>query len=601
MKKLSIYLVAALAVSTSCNKDFLNRYPETAITPEVFFKTQEDLALYMNGMMDQRGMNIYRDADQGTDNMATTAAVEMKNIMTGTPTAVNITGGWDWGRLRNLNYFLENYERAATTQEIKDHYAGLAKYYRAIFYYEKVKRFSDVPWYSKPLDPSDAEQLNKPRDPRRLIVDSVMNDLAFATAHVKERGAAEVPSNTPDKWSATIIQARIALHEGTFRKYHPELSLQSTAAGLLEKARDAALQIMNSGTFQVYNTGVPATDYGVLFNSQDLNGNKEVILSTAYDQNKQMGNNINGTVFGDYECSPSRSLVSEYLMKDGTRFTDIPGSMQQTFVQEFQNRDARLMHTVAYPGWKFVADAAPYIQKLNKKFSGYHQLKGYVNSTDNILANSVDFPVLRYAEALLTYAEALAELGTLTQADLDKSVNLLRARAGVAPMSLAAANAGPDPVLAAAYPLVSGAMKGAILEIRRERRVEFAMEGFRFDDLMRWGAGNLLTKIPQGMYFPGLGKYDMTGDGHEDIILIDKAATVPPDGTKEKNALGVRLIYYRAGTINDDATLYLSNGTSGYMVTETGTRTFKDPQYYYRPVPHSQVLLNPNLKQIFGW
>src|ERR1700754_4208681 len=156
MKKLPIYLIAALAVTTSCNKDFLNRYPETAITPEVFFKTQEDLALYMNGRVSQPGTGAYF-SDQSTDNCATTAAVEMKTIMTGTPTAINITGGWDWGRLRNLNYFLENYERAATTQEIKDHYAGLAKYYRAIFYFEKVKRYSDVPWYSKTLDPSDAE------------------------------------------------------------------------------------------------------------------------------------------------------------------------------------------------------------------------------------------------------------------------------------------------------------------------------------------------------------------------------------------------------------------------------------------------------------
>ncbi|WP_346319557.1 RagB/SusD family nutrient uptake outer membrane protein [Chitinophaga sp. YIM B06452] len=601
MKKLPIYLVAALALGTSCNKDFLNRYPETAITPEVFWKTQEDLALYMNGQMDQWGMDIYRDSDQSTDNMSTTGVVEMKTVMTGTPTAVNITGGWDWGRLRNLNYFLENYERADAIREVKDHYAGLAKYYRAIFYYEKVKRFSDVPWYSKTIEPSDMAQLNKARDPRTLVVDSIMNDLAFASANVKERGAAEVLANTPDKWSAMIRYARIALHEGTFRRYHPELNLQNTAAGFLQKARDISLEIMNSGKFQVYNTGKPEADYGVLFNSQELSGNKEVILATAYDQNKQMGANINGTVFGDFECSPARSLVNEYLMKDGTRFTDIPGAMQQTFVQEFQNRDARLMHTVAYPGWKFVADAAPYIQKLNKKFTGYHQLKGYINSTDNILANSVDFPVYRYAEALLIYAEAQAELGLLTQADLDKSINLLRARAGVAAMNLAAANASPDPVLAAAYPQVSGAMKGAILEIRREFRVEFAMEGHRYDDLMRWAAGNLFAKIPQGMYFPGLGKYDMTGDGHEDIILIDKSATVPPDGSKEKNALGVRLVYYRAGTINDDATLYLSNGTSGYMVTETGTRKFEDPKFYYRPVPHSQVLLNPNLKQIFGW
>jgi hypothetical protein len=156
--------------------------------------------------------------------------------------------------------------------------------------------------------------------------------------------------------------------------------------------------------------------------------------------------------------------------------------------------------------------------------------------------------------------------------------------------------------LASQYPDVTGITRGVILEIRRERRVEFSMEGYRFDDLMRWHAGKLLENIPEGMYFPGLGKYDFTGDGYEDIILVDKDATIPPEDQKEKNGLGVTLIYYKAGNFGEDVTVYLKNGNNGgTLVTEITPRQFIEPKYYYRPVPYAQIVLNSNLKQIFGW
>jgi hypothetical protein len=362
---------------------------------------------------------------------------------------------------------------------------------------------------------------------------------------------------------------------------------------------------MGSGNFQLYNTGNPAKDYGALFATQDLSANKEVILNMPYDASKAgaLGSNNNSTVFGDYEQSPSRSLVQTYLMKDGTPLTAIPGYDKFGFVKEFENRDLRMKQTLAYPGFMRATDTKPYIQRLNKNFTGYHQLKGYYSSTtDNVVLGSYDFPVYRYAEVLLINAEALAELGTITQTDLDKTVNLIRSRAGVAALNLVTANGNPDPVQAAQYPDVSGAQAGVLLEIRRERRVEFALEGYRYDDLMRWHAGKLLEKIPEGMYFPGLGKYDMTGDGNEDIILIDKSSTIPAEAQKEKNALGDVLVYYKAGSFGESVTVYLRNGNSGgTLVTETTARQFIDPKYYYRPIPYTQVVLNPKLTQVFGW
>ncbi len=596
MKKNIYILFAILGIAFgACNKDNLDRFPQTSISPNVFFNSEEDLALYVNGLLSLPDRGSYL-SDQNSDNLATTSAVEIKNIMAGNANAQNITSGWTWTRLRNINYFLENYDKAAVNSEVKKHYVGLAKYYRAVFYLEKVKRYSDVPWYSTTLNPG-SEELFKASDSRTLVIDSIMADLDFAYKNIREK----VPTGTPNKWSAAAFYIRTALYEGTYRKYHQELNLGATANSFLEIAVKTSEEVMGSGKFSIYNTGKPQEDYAALFASQDLSSNPEVILNNVFDQTKNRGQNYNTTLFGEYEQSPARGLIQAYLMKDGTPFTSLPGYEQYSFVQEFRDRDPRLAQTIVYPGWIRAADQTPLVQKLNKNFTGYHQLKGYMNTTDNVILNGADFAVYRYAEVLLSYAEALAELGTLSQSHLDKSINLLRSRAGMPSLNLAQANATPDPILKQKYNNVES-NQGVIFEIRRERRVELALEGFRFDDLMRWKAGKLLEKSPEGMYFPSLGKYDLTGDGIEDIILIDMANSIPAENQKEVNALGVKLIYYRTGGIGSDATVYLKNGTAGGpIVTGAGSRIFEEPKYYYRPIPHSQTTLNPNLKQLFGW
>ena len=574
----------------------MDRYPQTSIAPEEFFKTEQDLQLYVNGLLSLPGTFEYQ-SDQSSDNLATTGAVEIKSILTGSPSSQNVIVGWNWGRLRNINYFLENSRKANASLEVIQHYEGIARYYRAIFYSSMVKRYSDVPWYEQLLSPTD-EELYKGRDSRETVVDGIMEDLAFANEHVN----ADVATGTPGNWAVKVFYARFALYEGTFRKYHDELGLQNTADTFLQKASEIAKTIMDSGKFSIYNTGNPDNDYKTLFNSQDLTGNSEVILFNAYDINKDRSSNVNTGVFGTYEQSPARDLVQSYLMADGSKFTDKPDYDKFSYVEEFKDRDPRLYQTLVYPGWVRVPESSPYIPILNRNFSGYYQHKGYSNTTDNIELGSLDFPVYRYAEVLLTYAEAMAELGTLTQADLDASVNLLRNRVGMPALMLNEVNAQPDPVMMSKYPKVSGPMAGVLLEIRRERRVEFAVEGYRFDDLMRYGAGKLLENIPEGMYFSGLGKFDLTGDGIPDIFLVNKSTDIPEDKDKEVNELGKLLIYYKTGTIDDNVTVYLENGENGgTMVTEVSARNFIEPKYYYRPIPVQQVALNPNLEQIFGW
>ncbi len=151
-------------------------------------------------------------------------------------------------------------------------------------------------------------------------------------------------------------------------------------------------------------------------------------------------------------------------------------------------------------------------------------------------ASYQDVAIIRYAEVLLNYAEAKAELGILTQDDIDKSIRPIRTRAGMPNLNQNIANSNPDKILASEYPNVSGNNKGVILEIRRERRVELALEGFRYDDLMRWKMGKLLEPHFTGMYFPSLGEFDLDGDGTIDLLLYDDKA--PESKAKQKIKIG---------------------------------------------------------------
>jgi len=162
-------------------------------------------------------------------------------------------------------------------------------------------------------------------------------------------------------------------------------------------------------------------------------------------------------------------------------------------------------------------------------------------------------------------------------------------------LNMAGANANPDAAQAAMYPAVSGANQGVLLEIRRERRVEMACEGLRWNDLLRWKAGSLIGQPTQGIYIPALGGLDVTGDGNPDIAIWQNPQSVQPVPGLPANAPQ----YYL-----DGSSYYLSGGTSGFILfgkDQSQPRSFIDPKYYYFPIPTQQTVLNTNLKQEFGW
>jgi len=591
--KYRVYLLFVLpaVLMTACNKDFLQRNPKTEITSVEFFNSPGDLETYTNGMY---YMLPASSDDLFSDNISIyNGGAELDNLIRGKISPDNVSGWDNWGDLRRINFMLDNVYKTTGDQTAINHFIGIARFFRGLFYFNMVKRYGDVPWYSHVMQTSDQAMIYKARDPRTLVVDSIMADLEFAATNISTNKNGGTNTRVT-KWVAYTLLARVALYEGTFREYHTDLNLQSTAQAYLQRAATASDTIMNNGGFAVYSTGSGALDFRALFSSNSLAGNKEVIFLQRNDVKLGVANNTH--VVLDWQWALSRGLANDFLMTDGTPFTSQSNYDKEGFVQMFQNRDPRMAETIMPPGFATTPGGSPYLIKPD--FGGMLQVKCYPRDPalrGGWVADYTDLPIFRYAEMLLTNAEAKAELGTLTQPGLDKTVNLLRRRVGMPDLNMAGANANPDAAQAAMYPAVSGANQGVLLEIRRERRVEMACEGLRWNDLLRWKAGSLIGQPTQGIYIPALGGLDVTGDGNPDIAIWQNPQSVQPVPGLPANAPQ----YYL-----DGSSYYLSGGTSGFILfgkDQSQPRSFIDPKYYYFPIPTQQTVLNTNLKQEFGW
>lgn len=591
-KSIYIALILVGATVSSCKKDFLQRNPQSGITENVFFSTPADLETYTNGLYAQLQVPV---DDMNSDNIAThNITVETDLLVRGAITQDNYTTGWtkaDWGKLRSINYMLDNVNKVTGNQVDINHYIGIARFFRALFYFDKIKKYSNVPWISSVVGSED-EALKKGQDSRAFVADKVLEDLQFAVNNIKSSSG----NTRITKWSALVLLSRFSLYEGTFRKYHSELNLTNDYNRFLTIASDASTRLMNEGGFNIYSTGNGAADYAALFNSNALSANKEIILWADYDQGLDIGNS--SALVLNFNFALSRSLAESYLNTDGTPFTNFT----KPFVQLFIDRDPRMKATINYPGFLQPGNSLPY--KINPTMGGYGQIKFYPALSSLNLGYGKqynDIPVFRYAEVLLINAEAKAELGNITQADLDLTINKLRTRVNMPNLNIGVAL---DPALVNLYPNASGTNLNVLLEIRRERRVELACEGLRYDDLMRWKVGKLIQNSQQGVYIPALGAYDVTGDGIEDIAVLASPSDESPIASLSATIKAALTKYYLKDASGGNNTFYLSNGTSGFVAftrDRDQPRTFIEPKYYYRPIPRSEILLNPNLKQAFGW
>lgn len=531
MKQLkTIYAVATFmgcALFTGCNDDYLQKYPEDSLNEEAFFKTVTDLETYTNGFYGMFGASY---DDLFSDNIGHgTGDYTFSQKLKGRIDETKIGSfGWKkdgvWENIHDINFMLVNAHKVEGDENEKKHYIGLARLCRALQYYGLIKNYGSAPWYSAPIATDDEEALYKTQDSRSLVVDSVMADLQYACDYMQEGSS----RTRVTRYAALGYMARIALHEGTFRKYHEEISeLAGTVNSFLEKAVWATDEIMSSGQFEI--TGKGAAAYRDLFTNPDLSKNKEMILFSDYDKDLNRKNNTSTVL--NWQWNLSRSLADSYLKSDGTPITE--ADRTKTFVDMFTDRDPRMAETIMYPGFINEGDNSTLPTKIVLDYGGLGQIK-FLPRTDATYGG---------------WGENITDL-----------------------------------------------------EIRRERRVELACEGFRYDDTMRWAAGSIYERPFEGVYLPGFGVYDCTGDGVPDVALFKSPNDKMGYTDEELKELSV---YYTEDENGAPKQIYLSEGDKGnirfYSDTDEDANKFIAPKYYYYPLSKDELVLNPNLKQPIGW
>ena len=524
--KNNIFLLIAASIfilSFSSCDDLLDVTPKDKITPETFFSTEADLQAFSTNFYNSlpKDRDLYKDdADNITHSTPNSAATDSRTV----PAS---GGGWEWGYLRRFNTLLQ-YSVNCKDKTVRTRYQALTRFFRAYFYFEMVKRFGDVPWYDTELFVSETDQLNKPRDSRELVMKKILEDLDFAITNLST-----TPSvYTVTKWTALSLKSRVCLFEGTFRKYH-NLNLSTNADFFLQESITASRELMKESNYTLYTEGGTNQAYRKLFTSQNA-PTTEVIMAKNYNLTYDIYNTVGTyhTSVGEGRPGVTRKIIASYLMNDGSRFTDNPNWETMTFVDECKNRDPRLAQSICTPSYQPIVSNRKNIPDLNACVTGYQLIKYEDEAVGG--KSDIDLFYFRLAEVYLNYAEALAEINQLTQDDLDISINKLRDRVGMPHLIMKTANANPDPYLLAnttGYPNVSGANQGVILEIRRERTIELLSEHFRYDDILRWKAGQNMKQAILGMYFPSPGEYDLNGDGQNDICLYTD--------TKPGNAQGI--------------------------------------------------------------
>lgn len=627
-----ICVASGLFLLPACNDDFMQQDPKVELAEGSFLKNEGDLPYYLNQLYNlyiighgtawsdntrqplnvQGSPIIYNDVI--TDNLVLHGNASGRlNETFRTPSS---GGGWDWTSLRLVNYFLRNYQLAAgsvSNPALLNKWAAEAYFFKAWDYYQKVLLFGEVPWYTFDLN-TESPELYAPRTSRAVLMDSVLWSINYAVEHIQDNAN---PIGRINRDMANFLKARITLFEGTFRKYQTNLGLQGTANKWLEECVAACEAILATNRYQLYSAGTDP--YWRLFTFKETpaaDGNTEAILARIYDGQRQghatyRYRDQNAT---RYSLGATRGLIDEYLCEDGRPI--YIGGTEGNYVEnphfegydglwtELNNRDPRLRQSIARPG-EFTTIAAvgsgvmdqavtgiiyPQIANTARPttVTGYQVCKHWMNdkaeydAVTNGRQTAVEF---RLGELLLMLAEAKAELGTITDEDLDRTVNALRKRAGYNFVTypdarLSLQNIPSDPRLDKIYAeKLDYSVSPILREIRRERRVELFMEGRRYEDLIRWKAGKLMTVPLRGMKFT-----------EEKQKLYNGTNTGKP----------ITAATARLGTeVWADSEGFLIAYPNDSRVIQ-GVLPWSDFRYFH-PINLEQLTINRNLTQANGW
>ena len=581
MKK-TIYISMLMALLTiSCSEDYLNRLPLDELSPDDYFKSANDLKLYANRFYPLLPSHSGYGGgtfwiDQNSDNLV---PMTEDARLAGTRVLPSAGGGWTWDNIRQVNYFLDHCYLYPQEAEIKKVYIAEVKLFKALLYFDKLKTFGNVPWYTTALNP-DSPELYSSRDSRDAVTDSIIACLDYAIENLKPLSLTE-PFRL-NREAAILLKARICLYEGTWEKYHQNTPFGVTGKDgttFIELAASSADQLIKMGTRSVYK-GTVGQEYFSLFNQMDYSANQEVILWKKYDVGLGVFHYCSQYLpFGAGNTGVTRSLMDDYLCTDGKPISVSPLFLGYDSIQrEAANRDPRLAQTMLLPGFPMTINIPGSPDMLftkpaldgnqSRATTGYSMNKGanLEYSQQQSSGGSMASIILRYTEALLIYAEAKAELGTITQADIDNTINSIRDRVGMVHLNMGNITADPEWDFPTLSPIIN--------EIRRERRIELAFEAQRWDDLARWRAHSVFTgKRPKGIKYIG------------------------------SNLEGTYFDHLGNPTIFVGQNLYVDdNGfVDPYQLKFPAGLGFNPARDYLSPIPSDELTLNKNLVQNPGW
>lgn len=560
IKTISAAAVALLL--TSC----LDLEPKDQMADTNMWATSSDFQLFANRFYDWfPSIQSMYNGDKESDFMVDKSGFNTISNGTNAVPASDGTYGGCYNHIRRCNILIERADKYSGTREDIAKPEGEAYFFRAYSYYTLLTRYGDAIIVTTPIDVDDPAMQAK-RNDRSEVIKLILEDLDKAAELLPS--TTDVENGYVGKEAALAFKARAALFEGTWQKFRGN---EAAAKPLLDQAAQAAKAVIDSKKFQLFSSSALGTEsYKYLFILEDTkcnpagltkSANKEYIIKRCYDMtNKQIGDNVTVGVLNNAQLM-SAKVADQYLCSDGLPIDKSP--MFQGYANadsEWQNRDNRMYNTLMKPHGKYWngtnpnyfrdftdadANRAQYADYMPGSGTGYFPQKWACERRVTSTEESYDMPILRYAEVLLAYAEAVFERdGKISDEDLDMSLNLVRRRVNPA-----------MPKLSNAFVSANGLDMRT--EIRRERSVEFVSEGFRLDDLKRWKT----AEVEMPMDFAGV-HVDGTEYGRRNFPALRKDA-------------------------------------QGRVVWETGRKWAE--RNYLLPLPTDQLQLNPNLGQNPGW
>lgn len=623
IKYIGILLLTSALLFGSCKRDFLERYPLDRMSDATFFTSPNDLKVLVNGYYQILPRYHFQSQNDGPSNAGIDANSDMlltiapssalmQRGSSGQAPATNGTWTSNYNWIRQINYFLANYQRVKPRTSVSNQYVGEGYFFRAMIYYSMLVNFGDVPIITQVLS-TDSAGLYKPRDPRYDVARFILKDLDSAIVNMGWKNSATAGVGRVNKEAAMVFKARVALFEGTWERFH---GAKNTAFKVAGKNGDDFLKlvepVMNEliarqGT-ALFTTGGPYNEaYNQLFSQQDASKTAGVFLYRVYDATQIVGHNFFDNVVA-LNYGISRRLLEAYLDKDGNpqsiskrpldgkNLTNLTTHLDPRFRQTIWTPDRGPQNKIIGLDKQAYPSRYPNINNaLSEQFppGGLRPWKGAILDAYEWRNGSTDDVLIRYEEGLLALAEAKAILGTITQGDLDKTVNLIRGRVGMVSMNLNTVNGWT--VNYERSKSFDPSVSNIVNEIRRERLVELILEGHRLNDLKRWA-----------VYDDVINGWKPVGAHYQEYMdYFNNQALLIADGFNAATAAKLKLT--KGTNFETDANGYINPYYTNSDFKSAGSGYFiESGRAYLAPVPKNEIDLyqqraNVVLTQNPGW